>query len=34
MIAFAGAQRLMAGQQSDLTILAQPRWPLDTLPGI
>lgn len=34
MIAFAGAQRLLAGQQSDLTILAQPRWPLDTLPGI
>lgn len=34
MIAFAGAQRLLAGQKSDLTILAQPRWPLDTLPGL
>ena len=34
MIAFAGCQRLLAGQQSDLTILAQPRWPLDTLESI
>ena len=34
MIAFAGCQRLLAGQQSDLTILAQPRWPLDTLDAI
>ncbi|GGC06576.1 tRNA N6-adenosine threonylcarbamoyltransferase [Marinobacterium zhoushanense] len=34
MIAFAGCQRLLAGQQSDLTILARPRWPMDTLPAI
>ena len=34
MIAFAGCQRLLAGQQSDLTILAQPRWSLDTLESI
>ena len=34
MIAFAGCQRLMAGQQSDLTILAKPRWPMDTLEAI
>jgi N6-L-threonylcarbamoyladenine synthase len=31
MIAFAGCQRLLAGQQSDLTIVTKPRWPLDTL---
>lgn len=31
MIAYAGCQRLMAGQQSDLTIVTKPRWPLDTL---
>lgn len=31
MIAFAGCQRLLVGQSSDLTILAKPRWPLDTL---
>lgn len=34
MIAFAGCQRLLAGQTSDLTILAQPRWPMDTLESI
>jgi len=34
MIAFAGAQRLLAGQTSDLTILARPRWPMDTLESI
>jgi len=34
MIAYAGCQRLLAGQQSDLTILARPRWPMDTLPSI
>jgi N6-L-threonylcarbamoyladenine synthase len=34
MIAFAGCQRLMAGQTSDLTILAKPRWPMDTLDAI
>ncbi|SEG56936.1 tRNA (adenosine(37)-N6)-threonylcarbamoyltransferase complex transferase subunit TsaD [Marinobacterium lutimaris] len=34
MIAYAGCQRLLAGQESDLTILARPRWPMDTLPAI
>ncbi|MBR9829100.1 MAG: tRNA (adenosine(37)-N6)-threonylcarbamoyltransferase complex transferase subunit TsaD [Oceanospirillales bacterium] len=34
MIAYAGCQRLLAGQNSDLTILARPRWPLDTLDAI
>ncbi|WP_432697817.1 tRNA (adenosine(37)-N6)-threonylcarbamoyltransferase complex transferase subunit TsaD [Marinobacterium sp. YM272] len=34
MIAYAGCQRLLAGQHSDLTILARPRWPMDTLPAI
>ncbi|MEH6442327.1 MAG: tRNA (adenosine(37)-N6)-threonylcarbamoyltransferase complex transferase subunit TsaD [Oceanospirillaceae bacterium] len=34
MIAFAGAQRLMAGQSSDLTILARPRWPMNELPAL
>lgn len=31
MIAYAGAQRLMAGQHSDLTIMAKPRWPMSEL---
>ena len=31
MIAYAGCQRLMAGQQQDLTIFARPRWPLSEL---
>ncbi|RUO40663.1 tRNA (adenosine(37)-N6)-threonylcarbamoyltransferase complex transferase subunit TsaD [Pseudidiomarina aestuarii] len=31
MIAYAGAQRLLAGEQSDLAIIARPRWPMDTL---
>jgi len=31
MIAYAGCQRLLAGQQDDLAISARPRWPLDTL---
>ncbi len=31
MIAFAGAQRLAAGQSSDLTIMARPRWPMSEL---
>jgi N6-L-threonylcarbamoyladenine synthase len=31
MIAFAGAQRLVAGQSSDLTIMAKPRWPMSEL---
>lgn len=34
MIAFAGCQRLVAGQQSDLTIVTRPRWPLDTLDSL
>lgn len=34
MIAYAGCQRLLAGQQSDLTILAKPRWPMATLPPL
>lgn len=31
MIAYAGAQRLAAGQSNDLTILAKPRWPMSEL---
>lgn len=31
MIAFAGLQRLKAGQTAGLSIKAKPRWPLDTL---
>lgn len=34
MIAYAGAQRLAAGQSSDLTILAKPRWPIAELTPI
>ena len=34
MIAYAGCQRLLAGQHADLTILARPRWPMDTLDAI
>lgn len=34
MIAYAGCQRLMAGQQDDLAITVMPRWPIDTLPPI
>jgi len=34
MIAYAGCQRLLAGQQADLRIQCQPRWPLDTLPPL
>jgi len=34
MIAYAGCQRLLAGQTSDLTILAKPRWPMETLEPI
>ncbi len=29
MIAYAGAERLMAGQRDDLSLAARPRWPLD-----
>jgi N6-L-threonylcarbamoyladenine synthase len=31
MIAYAGCQRLMAGQQQGLEIFARPRWPLSEL---
>lgn len=34
MIAFAGMQRLKAGQTAGLSIKAKPRWPLDTLASI
>lgn len=35
MIAYAGCQRLMAGQREELTITARPRWPISevTTPG-
>ena len=34
MIAYAGCQRLLAGQQEDLAIETVPRWPMDTLPPL
>ncbi|HHX81542.1 MAG TPA: tRNA (adenosine(37)-N6)-threonylcarbamoyltransferase complex transferase subunit TsaD, partial [Pseudomonadaceae bacterium] len=34
MIAFAGCQRLLAGQTDDLSIQARPRWNLETLPAL
>ena len=34
MIAYAGCQRLLAGQRDDLAIRAQPRWPMDSLASI
>lgn len=34
MIAFAGHQRLVAGQQQDLTIAVQPRWPMEQLSAL
>ncbi|MBY4676061.1 tRNA (adenosine(37)-N6)-threonylcarbamoyltransferase complex transferase subunit TsaD [Marinobacterium arenosum] len=34
MIAFAGCQRLLAGQRDDLSIITKPRWPMDTLESI
>lgn len=34
MIAYAGAQRLLAGQAQGLPVKVQPRWPLDTLPPV
>ncbi|MCE9686518.1 MULTISPECIES: tRNA (adenosine(37)-N6)-threonylcarbamoyltransferase complex transferase subunit TsaD [Shewanella] len=34
MIAYAGLQRLRAGQQEDLAVKGQPRWPLDTLAAL
>lgn len=34
MIAYAGCQRLLAGQHDGLSIIATPRWPIDTLPPL
>ncbi len=34
MIAFAGMQRLKAGQVADLAVKTNPRWPIDTLPAV
>lgn len=34
MIAFAGTQRLLAGQHDDLSIITRPRWPMDQLESI
>lgn len=34
MIAYAGCQRLLAGQQESLSIDARPRWNLETLPAV
>ena len=34
MIAYAGCQRLLAGQQDDLAFHARPRWNLETLPPL
>ena len=34
MIAYAGCQRLLAGQQDDLCIQARPRWPMSELQPI
>ncbi|MFK7939552.1 MAG: tRNA (adenosine(37)-N6)-threonylcarbamoyltransferase complex transferase subunit TsaD [Roseovarius sp.] len=30
MIAYAGAERFLAGERDDMTLSARPRWPLDT----
>ena len=34
MIAYAGCQRLLAGQSDDLSIIAKPRWSLEDLPPL
>lgn len=34
MIAYAGCQRLVAGQEQPLSVDVAPRWPLDTLPAL
>ncbi len=34
MIAYAGCQRLLAGQRDGERIVAVPRWPMDTLPSL
>lgn len=34
MIAFAGYQRLLAGETSDLPVIVKPRWPMDSLAAV
>ncbi len=34
MIAYAGCQRLLSGQQENLEIFAKPRWPISELTGV
>jgi len=34
MIAYAGCQRLLAGQHEDLAIKVQARWPMESLPAL
>lgn len=34
MIAFAGCQRLLAGQREGMEIICTPRWPMESLPPI
>jgi N6-L-threonylcarbamoyladenine synthase len=34
MIAYAGCQRLLAGQRTSAELQVQPRWPMDTLPPL
>ncbi|MFT5484034.1 MAG: N6-L-threonylcarbamoyladenine synthase [Halieaceae bacterium] len=34
MIAYAGAQRLVAGQADDLAVSVRPRWPMEELPSL
>lgn len=34
MIAYAGCQRLLAGQKEDLAVRSLPRWPMESLPAV
>ncbi|OVZ69641.1 tRNA (adenosine(37)-N6)-threonylcarbamoyltransferase complex transferase subunit TsaD, partial [Pseudomonas aeruginosa] len=34
MIAYAGCQRLLAGQHDGPAISVQPRWPMESLPAV
>src|SRR5690606_5494276 len=34
MIAYAGCQRLLAGQHEELAIRSIPRWPMESLPAV
>jgi len=34
MIAYAGCQRLLAGEMADLPVIVKPRWPLQDLPAV